>query len=368
MGSLKHLPGNMRTSLIVLGVLAATTLSTASDLNEDERAGKSFSLFSIVQFPNQQCTSSSSSSTYGTCFTSAECSAKGGSADGNCAAGFGVCCVIYTSTCGATVTTNTTYIRNPSYPSSYTPSSTGSCTHTIDKVSDDVCQLRLDFQTMSGFATSTTAGLCSDSFAAAGQTGGDPPSICGTNTNYHMYVEFGATSTDTVKLTITYGSTTTVKTWNILSRQISCTATWKAPTDCTQYFTGASGTVKSYNYAGGQLLNAMYYTNCIRTEEGYCRIQWKESSTSSPDSFDMTAAIDSAQAGGGDPAPTSYACTAGFIYIPDLSPDGVSPLPVPIAVQNFYSTVCGGAFGLETKTVPLALVSAKQPIILGVYT
>ena len=64
-----------------------------------------------------------------------------------------------------------------------------------------------------------------------------------------------------------------------------------------------------------------------------CRIQWKESSTSSPDSFDMTAAIDSAQAGGGDPAPTSYACTAGFIYIPDLSPDGVSPLPVPIAVQ-----------------------------------
>ena len=93
--------------------------------------------------------------------------------------------MIYTSTCGATVTTNTTYIRNPSYPSSYTPSSTGSCTHTIDKVSDDVCQLRLDFQTMSGFATSTTAGLCSDSFAAAGQTGVDPPSICGTNTNYH---------------------------------------------------------------------------------------------------------------------------------------------------------------------------------------
>ena len=38
---------------------------------------------------------------------------------------------------------------------------------------------------MSGFATSTTAGLCSDSFAAAGQTGVDPPSICGTNTNYH---------------------------------------------------------------------------------------------------------------------------------------------------------------------------------------
>ena len=49
-----------------------------------------------------------------------------------------------------------------------------------------MCQLRLDFQTFSGFAVdSTTSGLCDDSLAAAGQTGKDPPSICGTNTDYH---------------------------------------------------------------------------------------------------------------------------------------------------------------------------------------
>ena len=28
-----------------------------------------------------------------TCFTASECSSKGGSAQGNCAAGFGVCCI-----------------------------------------------------------------------------------------------------------------------------------------------------------------------------------------------------------------------------------------------------------------------------------
>ena len=38
------------------------------------------------------------------------------------------------------------------------------------------------------------------------------------------------------------------------------------------------------------------------------------------------------------------------------SPDGISPLPIPIAVQSHYSTLCGGAFGLESKAVPLALV------------
>ena len=46
-----------------------------------------FSLFSIVQFQNDECTSVSSSTTLGTCFTSSECSAKSGTASGNCAAG-----------------------------------------------------------------------------------------------------------------------------------------------------------------------------------------------------------------------------------------------------------------------------------------
>ena len=93
--------------------------------------------------------------------------------------------IVTTSTCGSTLSTNTTYIRNPGYPSSYTPSSAGTCTYTFSKVSDDICQLRLDFQTFSGFTTTTPAGACSDTFAAAGQTGSDPPSICGTNTDYH---------------------------------------------------------------------------------------------------------------------------------------------------------------------------------------
>jgi len=351
---------------VVLGV--GRVAAGGNRTSESSRDGKTFSLFSIVQFPNQVCTASSSSSsstTYGTCYTSSECSTRGGSGDGNCAAGFGVCCVISTSTCSSTISTNTTYIQNPGYPSSYTPTTTGTCTYTVSKVSDDICQLRLDFQTMSGLATSTTAGACSDSFAAAGQTGKNPPSICGTNTGYHMYTEFGATSTDTISLTLTYASTTTAKTFNILARQISCTASWKAPLDCTQFFTGSAGNVKSYNFAGGQLLQSQYYTNCIRTEAGYCAIQWKESSTSSPDPFQMTLSP-STNAAAGTP-PTSV-CPASFIYIPNLSPDGITSLPVPASAMEFTSTMCGGAFGIEATAIPLALVSRTMPFVLGVYT
>ena len=124
------------------------------------------------------------------------------------------------------------------YPSSYTPSTTGTCTFTINKVSSDICQLRLDYDSFSGFDTTTPVGTCSDSLEVKGQTGKNPPSICGTNTGYHMYAEFGTSDTDTVSVTITYASTTSAKKFNVLTRQISCTATWKAPEDCVQYFTG----------------------------------------------------------------------------------------------------------------------------------
>ena len=78
-----------------------------------------FSLFNIVQFSNDGCRSTStissggtgSTNRNGTCFTNNECSSKGGTAAGSCAAGFGVCCVFLVSNSGSTITQNCTYIR-----------------------------------------------------------------------------------------------------------------------------------------------------------------------------------------------------------------------------------------------------------------
>merc|ERR1719250_267170 len=306
----------MEHCLFLVSLLVITTALASQELDQGNRTGRAFSLFSIVQFPNAGCTGSSSSTT--------------------------------------------SYIRNPNYPSSYTPSSTGSCTFTINKSTSDICQLRIDFQTMSGFAE--TDGVCSDKLATAGQTGKQPPTVCGTMTGYHMYTEFGTTSTDTITLTLTYGSTTTAKTWNLLLRQISCDATWKAPTDCVQYFTGSTGTIQSYNFAGGQLLQGMYYTNCIRTEAGYCGIQYKESTGQTPDTFDFfpnEATNAEASAGG---------CPVSFVYIPNLSSDGVSALGIPSSTESFISVSCGQVFGLDGTAVSLALTTRAQPFIVGVYT
>lgn len=73
----------------------------------------------------------------GTCFTSTECEEKGGSASGNCASGFGVCCLFTigsSSSSGTTVTVNNTYIQNPSFPAVY--SETSAVTYTVNKCAD----------------------------------------------------------------------------------------------------------------------------------------------------------------------------------------------------------------------------------------
>ncbi len=42
------------------------------------------------RFPNSECVGSGTKN--GTCFTTAECTAKGGANIGTCANGFGICC------------------------------------------------------------------------------------------------------------------------------------------------------------------------------------------------------------------------------------------------------------------------------------
>ena len=50
-------------------------------------------LFNVIQFANKMCNGSDSSANQGVCYTTHECSSMGGRANGECAAGFGVCCI-----------------------------------------------------------------------------------------------------------------------------------------------------------------------------------------------------------------------------------------------------------------------------------
>ena len=91
----------------------------------------------------------------------------------------------------------------------------------------------------------------------------------------------------------------------------SCTAEWRPPQDCLQWFTGTSGYIYSYNYAGGYHLANQDYSNCIRTEQGYCSISYSAVSTTS---FLLTL-----QNPGTATVATGSSCTQDYVIIQQVS-------------------------------------------------
>jgi len=313
--------------LIIFLCLCNVCSSSATNKTTTTRQEKVFSLFSIVQFPNSACTSSSSTYSNGTCFTSSECSSKGGTAQGNCAAGFGVCCIFSVSATSSTISENCTYIVNPSYPSNYVPTTTPSTvSYTISKSQSDVCRIRLDYDLFvltTPLAAATTQGQCAnevfkitttaESVAPSVTTYGAYPALCGTNTGLHSYIDLSCTTTDTATLAFTIGDAVDNQ-WKIKVTQYSCSDDCVASQEgCFQYFTGLTGTIQSYNLAQTAQLQGHNYKNCIRQEEGYCCIQYTVNSYA----MDATACAAAATRCSG-----ASICTSDYIIIPNTVPSG----------------------------------------------
>merc|ERR1712008_634624 len=130
-------------------VIFAAVLTAAT-----AKEAKAFSLFNVVTFQNDACTSTSittgSGARIGQCFTAEECTAKGGTASGGCAMGFGTCCLFTQSECGVQVDNNCTHIQNVGFPTALTGTAATAlpnCNYQINKAQEDVCSLRLDFLT-----------------------------------------------------------------------------------------------------------------------------------------------------------------------------------------------------------------------------
>jgi len=274
-------------------------LSTKS--SRDKRL---LSLFAVVQFKNNECTATSGLD--GVCYSSTDCSDAGGTASGNCAAGFGVCCIIEIAACGGTVTKNATYVSNADYPSTIT-SSALSCTYTVNYCSTNICQLRLDFTNL--VLSSSSGAVTSNYVYVNGPTDVDPPYISGTNTGYHMYVET-AKSTTTTPILVTTASTTTAQSWRIKVSQIECDSLMLAPEGCTQYFTTDSGTIYSYGYGTPIELQSQKASYCVRGNALKCAIDYSAAGGTSPDTFEIAAT---------GTASETTACTTSTIHINNIN-------------------------------------------------
>merc|ERR1712172_153027 len=270
----------MRMIVIFAAILTVATAKEA----------KAFSLFNVVTFQNDACTSTSittqDGARIGQCFTAEECTAKGGTASGGCAMGFGTCCLFTQDTCGGTVENNCTHIQNDGFPTALTGTAQAAlpnCNYQINKAQEDVCSLRLDFLSFNiqagDFAaaggggqigTMDSLGACRDTFAVIANTNGaNTPVICGQNEGQHMYVDIepGATASSTIGFT--FVALAAQRSWEIKVTQLECGNAMTPPDGCLQYHTGTAGQLTTFNYAGNALhLADQDYNICIRQEMG----------------------------------------------------------------------------------------------------
>lgn len=216
------------------------------------------------------CTSPSGDA--GICAPGSVCSLFGGRPSGSCILGK-VCCINAITTCGGTVTLNNTYWQSPSTAVS-APSTCALTvrmdTKLVEQLARPICQIRLDF--VSFTINQPTAGTCTDTFMVGGSTS-SVPVICGENSGQHMYLDVpssGITPSD-VQLMFNFAAGTATRSWNIKISLLPCGASYLAPVDCLQYFSSATGKVKSFNWqdvttTAIRQLNNQKYNICFRTE------------------------------------------------------------------------------------------------------
>ena len=134
---------------------------------------------------------------------------------------------------------------NNNYPQTF--NTIGQCSISIEKVSTDVCQHRLDFVEMELSQPDPDTHQCtSDRFVV---TGGAPvPIVCGRNTGHHMYIDAGSGNSPTSLTFITTGNFE--RAFKMKITQIECGAVNRGVEGCLQYHTGVSGTISSFNYIG----------------------------------------------------------------------------------------------------------------------
>lgn len=301
------------SAVIVTALCLSNQKAAASKDSFVGRTKKDFSLFSVVTFKNEECTSESSlvgGARKGTCYTASECSDKSGTKSGNCAAGFGVCCIFISSTgASATIKYNRTHIRNSEYPS-YATSTTkaASVVYTVNKEQSDICQLRLDFNTFvitgpSNSAESITVASYNhncraDQIVIATSDLKSTPTNCGILTGQHLYIDLSPTATDTATITITTSFTTAneptpaiaKRIWDFEVAQIPCYASYRAPHGCDRYFMTDSGKITSLNFykvSGSTLastgatqnsgleLASQNLNTCIRRSKGMCCVEYR---------------------------------------------------------------------------------------------
>ncbi|XP_066949388.1 uncharacterized protein [Macrobrachium rosenbergii] len=187
------------------------------------------------------------------------------------------------------------------------------CVYNIRKINDNICQLRLDFETLV-LAGPNGQSICrEDKLSVLSPADGPSVIICGTNSGQHMYVEMGR-GQGSARVSIGLTSSSMDRGWRIRVSQIACNSPYRAPENCLQYFTDYTTTIQSFNFkniTGVHQIGGLQYTICIQAKEGVCGVRY------TANAFSISG--NGAAAAGPAALSGDKSCIKDFLMIPTLS-------------------------------------------------
>lgn len=370
--------------LLIVGIPFISSLAN----NDELRNQKLISSFQIVRFPNDACVGSGDRN--GTCYTSQECTDKGGTSSGSCADGFGVCCTFVITNCGSTSSENMTSWTTPTT----LPDEATSCTLNVCPPNADICSLRLDFVAfqitgpstvsvgtvrrrlgtpvgnnqdagMAIEASSYATNCMLDVFSATSASPStNPASVCGLLTGEHMYLEADVDRCNVLdfNLAATGGvlpaalqtnnrgvANLATRNWDIMVTQIECSSVLLPPAGCTKYYFNQFGlaTLTSYNFAGNTVhLANQHERMCIRRERGNCVGCFS------------AAAVENVAISGLQDTPSVYTQAGGCCGYHTMTDTGVSGVTAANVGAVGQATAAGTTqMGFDCLIIPGAFIS-----------
>ncbi|XP_039438715.1 uncharacterized protein LOC120419916 [Culex pipiens pallens] len=270
-------------------------LGERNDFGFNRTRGRSAKVLNFFPVPvDDECLSEDGLRT-GQCMNVYECRIQGGAARGQCALGFGVCC-IFTATCDQEMANNITYFLSPSFPA-LLPKDMSVCKLKIKLMSEEITQLKFDFVHFALGQPNRRTGICDgDVFKLAG--GVLPFNLCGQNSGQHMYYDLSpkARADEEIELEMNFSPRSFAqRLWEIRVTQIPFSQ--RAPSGCMQYYTGNEGIIQTFNFAeNGRHLANHNYRACIRQEKGMCSVAYEPCHDQS---FRIGNPLESSSGGGG---------------------------------------------------------------------
>jgi len=290
----------------------------ATALPTEDREAKAFSLFSVVSFPNEPC-NTKMAEMQGICVTAEECEDRKGTASGNCASGFGVCCFTSVDDATKTITNDMTYISNPEFPTQVTAGTAAQTfTYPIQALASTAA-IRLDFQTGVFDQPTASTGVCGSDRVVTSDSGFSATlTLCGTLTGQHLYLDNNgmANIANSLAITISTANANLMRSWKILVRilEVGDPSIEGRSSRCLQWFTGETGRITSFNHlngaAQGRIIGGLDYAICIRPDGKKGCVDFRESG----------GTVDSFRLDNGQSAANSEVggCTNSFLTIPNI--------------------------------------------------